>query len=129
MSLSEERMQVLKMVEEGKISAAEAAKLLAALEESAQKERQESSQSSTGGSKKRRVRICVTDSVTGRQKKVNVNLPFGVVNVARKIGTKLPADIGGVNVEELLDSIGEEAEGKVFDVQEAGGKRVEVFVE
>ncbi len=129
MSLSEERMQVLKMVEAGTISATEAAKLMAALEESAEKEAQESGQTSTGSSRKRRVRVCITDSVTGRQKKVNVNLPFGVVNVVRKMGAKFPADIGGVNVEDILDSIGEETEGKVFDVQEAGGKRVEVFVE
>ena len=128
MSLSEERMQVLKMVEEGKITAEEAAKLLAALEASAKKEEQ-TTQSQSSGPRKRRVRICVSDSATGKQKKVNLNLPIGVVKVVKKMGIKFPAEVAGIDIDDILDEIGDETGGKIFEAQDDGGKRVEIFVE
>lgn len=128
MSLTEERMQVLKMLEEGKITAEEAAKLLSALEEGVKAE-QEPRKSPQTGPKKRRVRISVTDSATGKQKKVNVNLPIGVVKIAKKM-SRFPGDFDGIKIDDILDEIDAETEGKIIDVQDdEGNKRVEIFVE
>jgi hypothetical protein len=65
MALEAERMQILKMLEEDKITAEEAAQLLAALNVGAEKE-QPRPETPPAGQKKRRVRICVTDKASGK---------------------------------------------------------------
>jgi hypothetical protein len=128
MSLTEERMQILKMLEQGKITAEEAAALLAALEASEKKEHQKSG-STSSGPKKRRVRISVTDEKTGK-KHVNVNIPFRLAKVIKKIGAKFSPEVDGLEIDELLETLESENVGKIVDVQDdADGKRVEIFVE
>ena len=128
MSLDDERMQVLKMLEEGKITAEEAAQLLSALTSGAENE-MAYSEDSEPKQKKRRVRIAVSDSRSGKQK-ATVNLPFGLVKIAKKMRSKFPADINGVDIDEIFMAIENEPPGKVVDVHEHdGGKHVEIFVE
>lgn len=130
MSLKEERLQVLKMLEEGKITAEEAATLLSALEAGAQKEQSEpKSTASSGFPRRRRVRICVSDGVTGK-KKVDINFPIGVIKLARRMGTKFTGNIEGINLDDIFDAVHQEVEGKIIDIQDTHeGKRVEIFVE
>ncbi|MDX1689200.1 MAG: hypothetical protein R3248_14550, partial [Candidatus Promineifilaceae bacterium] len=78
MATTEERMQILRMIEEGKISAGEGAELLRALEE--KKDGGPAAEPLRGASKPRWFRVRVTDVETGRSK-VNVNIPMGLVNV------------------------------------------------
>ena len=84
MATPEERMQILKMIEAKQITAEEGAKLLNALGE---KDRgngapgPKPSPSTTG----RWFRVRVTDLKTGRRK-VNVNIPLGLVDVGLKMG-------------------------------------------
>ncbi|HJX38132.1 MAG TPA: hypothetical protein VJ714_06015, partial [Anaerolineae bacterium] len=86
MATDEERLQILKMIEGGQITAEEGAKLLAALEEPSRREKPSGSP--------RWFRVRVTDINTGKQK-VNVNLPLTVLDLGAKIGAKFaaPADI------------------------------------
>ena len=129
MSLTEERLQILKMLEAGQINAEEAAQLIAALEAGAQKEQEASTRSTAAGHKARWLRIRVTDEATGKRK-VNVNLPLGMVNAAMKVGAKFAPDINDINLDELVEAIKSGAEGKIVDVQdEEDGERVEIFVE
>jgi hypothetical protein len=130
MSLKEERLQILKMLEEGKITAEEAATLLSALEAGAQKEQGEAkSTSASGAPRRRRVRICVSDGATGK-KKVDINFPIGVIKFARRMGTKFTGNIEGINLDDIFDAVHQEVEGKIIDIQdEYEGKRVEIFVE
>jgi hypothetical protein len=125
MAIKEERMQILKMIEAGTISAEEGAKLLAALDEgSSKRERAEPL-----GGKARWMRIRVTDLKTGNAK-VNVNLPMGLVNVGLKMGARFAPDMENVDLDEIMASIKEGAQGKIVEVEnDEGGERVEIYVE
>ena len=125
MAIKEERMQILKMIEAGTISAEEGAKLLAALDEgSSKRERIESL-----GGKARWMRIRVTDLKSGNAK-VNVNLPMGLVNVGLKMGARFAPDLENVDLDEIIASIKEGAQGKIVEVEDdEGDERVEIYVE
>lgn len=128
MATPEERMQILKMIEAKQITAEEGAKLLGALGE---KDRGESaapqpSPATTG----KWFRVRVTDMKSGRRK-VNVNIPLGLVDVGLKMGAKFaPAGLEGLDMNQILTAIKNGGEGKVVDVEdEEDGEHVEVFIE
>lgn len=127
MATAEERMQILKMIEEGKISAADGAELLRAL--SKDKSNQASVEPLKGASNPRWFRVRITDTKSGRNK-VNVNIPFGLVNVGLKMGARFAPEMDSVDFEELMDAVRSGKQGKVLDVtDEEGGEHVEIFVE
>ena len=128
--MEEERVRILAMVKEGKITPEEGIKLLEALEISAEDQAMESTQ---GKAKWFRVRI--TDTRTNKPK-VTVNLPISLVDWALRTGTKVAsfggADLNGmgINVEELRAAINFGLKGKIVDVMdEESGDHVEVTVE
>jgi hypothetical protein len=126
MSLKEERMQILKMIESGTISADEGAKLLAALEEGASKAEGPGSGSS---GQARWMRIRVTDLKTGRAK-VNVNLPMGLVNFGMKMGARFAPEMENVDLDEVMKAIKEGAQGKIVEVEdEDDNERVQIYIE
>lgn len=128
MTLKEERMQILKMLEEGKISANDAAQLLSALEMGAARET-EAASGSTPRAKARWLRIRVTDQASGKQK-VSVNLPMGLVKVGMKMGARFTPGVEGVDLQELAELIDSGAEGKIIEVDDhEDGEHVEIFVE
>jgi hypothetical protein len=123
MSPSDERMKILKMIEERKISAEEGAKLLGAL--GAREHRRPSSP----GSESRWLRVRITDLETGKTT-VNVNLPLGLVNVGLKMGARFIPEMDGAQAEALVDALRQGVTGKVMDVtDEDEGSRVEVYIE
>jgi hypothetical protein len=126
MATTEERMQILKMVAEKKITAEEGAKLLSALES----EKKTGMQVVVGGpSSPRWFRIRVTDLETGKNK-VNVNLPMSLVNVGMKMGARFAPEVEGIDLNDIFDQIKEGAQGKLIDVEDAeDGERVEIYVE
>lgn len=127
MASTEERMQILKMIEEGTISASEGADLLRALDTG--KQRAASYEPITGVSNPRWFRVRVTDTASGRHK-VNVNIPIGLVQVGIKMGARFAPEMEGVNYEQIMEAIRSGQQGKVLDVtDEEGGERVEIFVE
>lgn len=126
MTTTEERLRVLKMIEEGKITAEQGAQLLAAL--GTEDRRQKGKEAPPGRSTPpRRLRIQVTDLKTGQQK-VNINMPWGLVSVGAKMGARFAPD--EIDQAELLAAIDAGAEGKIIDViDEDDNERVEIFVE
>jgi hypothetical protein len=128
MATPEERMQILKMIEAKQITAEEGAKLLAALGEKDRNEspRPQPSPSTSG----KWFRVRVTDLRTGRRK-VNVNIPLGLVDVGMKMGAKFaPAGVEGLDMEKIIAAIKGGGQGKVVDVEdEEDGEHVEVFIE
>lgn len=127
MATVEERMKILKMIEEGKISAEEGAKLLAALTES--RKSASGAQAGTGPGDARWLRIRVTDTSTGKAK-VNVNLPIGLVNVGLKLGARFSPDVDEDQMEALAEALKSGLSGKIIDVtDEDDGEHVEIFVE
>ena len=124
MATVEERMQILKMIEEGKISAEEGAKLLAALAAST---KPGAPKREGGGPKQFRVRV--TDLNSGRNK-VNINIPMSLVNVGLKMGARFAPDIEGINFDEVMEAVRSGSQGKIVDVvDEEDGERVEIYVE
>ncbi len=126
MATAEERLRILRMVEQRQISAEEGAKLLSELEES---QREEPTPPSPPGSQPRWFRVRVTDLKSGRSK-VNVNIPMGLVNVGLKLGARFAPKMEGVDADRVIEMIKEGARGKLLDVEDdEGGERVEIFVE
>ncbi|MCB9418603.1 MAG: hypothetical protein H6667_02275 [Ardenticatenaceae bacterium] len=125
MASTEERMQILKMIEEGKITAQDGAELLRALDQ----DNKPPSMPFKGASAPRWFRVRVTDMTTGRAK-VNVNIPMGLVNVGIKMGARFAPEVEGVNYNEIMEAIQSGQQGKIMDVtDEEDGERVEIFVE
>lgn len=123
---TEERMQILRMIEEGKISASEGAALLRALDQNA---RGQATEPLKGSSTPRWFRVRVTDVTTGRNK-VNVNIPMGLVNVGIKMGAKFAPEIEGAEYQEIIEAVRSGQQGKIMDIfDEEDGERVEIFVE
>ncbi len=124
MTLKEERMQILKMIEDGTITADEGAKLLVALEEGATRNVQ-----TTPGGQARWMRIRVTDLNTGRTK-VNVNLPMGLVNLGVKMGARFAPEMEEVDLDEVIQAIKDGAQGKIVEVEdEEDNERVQIYIE
>jgi len=133
MATTEERIQILKMVQEGKISAEDAAQLLEALEDGdkTQVGRSESipTDSPALGRPPRWLRVRVTDSDTGRSR-VNVRLPISMVKIGIKMGTRFSPEIEGLDANELVRLIEAGEIGQIVDVQDdKDGEHVEVFLE
>jgi hypothetical protein len=125
MATNEERMKILKMIDEGKITAEEGAKLLGTLSENRKAvPRKPVSQASSGGARWLKVRV--TDMVTGKAK-ATVNLPLGLVDAGLNIASKYAPEVA---FEELVEAINAGAEGKIIDVfDEEDGEHVEIFIE
>lgn len=124
MSLKEERMQILKMVEAGTISAEEGAKLLAALEEGATKREQ-----SAPAGQARWMRIRVTDLKSGRTK-ANVSLPMGLVNFGMKMGARFAPQMEDIDIDEVVQAVKQGAQGQIIEVEdEEDGERVQIYIE
>ena len=128
MTTTEERLRVLTMIEEGKITAEQGAQLLEALKIGAEPPGvKKKKPGHSRGQQPQRLRIRVTDLTTGTQK-VNMTMPWGLVGMGVKMGAKFAPE--GVDQEELLAAIEGGAEGHILDViDEEDNERVEIFVE
>jgi hypothetical protein len=126
MATTEERMKILNMIREGKISAEEGAKLLAALGDSQKSSRQPATR--TAG-EPRWFRVRVTDLVSGKSK-VSVNIPFGLMEWGLQIGAQFAPEVGELDFEQIKEMLQSGVEGKVVDViDEEDGEHVEIFIE
>ncbi len=127
---NEERIKVLKMVADGKITAEEAASLLETLDEApAASSKAQPGPGSASGQPGRYFRVRVTDTDTGKVR-VNVRLPVGVINAGMKLGMKFAPQVEGVDYHEIAEMIQSGETGKLVDVEdEKDGEHVEVFIE
>lgn len=123
-----ERLKVLKMVQEGKISADEAVQLLETLDKAGSKPTNPAEEDANKYAGKYLL-VKVTDLKTGR-KKVNVRLPLGMVNTGLKMGVKFAPQMKDMDPEELMKAIQSGGTGQIVDVEdEEDGEHVEVFIE
>lgn len=126
MAESEERMRILKMIEDGKITAEDAAKLLAAIGEGGAAAGQRQGRGAQAG---KWLRIRVTDIATGRSK-ASVQIPLGLLDAGMKIGAHFAPEVEGVDMSNVLDAVHSGVTGKIIDVtDEEDGEHVEIFVE
>ncbi len=130
MSLSEEKMRILKLLEEKKISAEEAAELLEALEETEEVGRE--SREPEVAERGRALKIKVTDKGTGKLR-VNVAIPLRLAKFARMLVPsfeKYDIDTHGIDIEGILEAIDSGIVGKILEVDdEANNQHVEIWIE
>jgi hypothetical protein len=128
MANGEERMKILKMIEEGKISADEGSKLLSALSGARRGIPTPPRPAGIGGAA-RWLRIRVTDVRTGRSK-ASVQIPLALVDAGMKIGAHFAPEVEGVDMSNVMDALRMGVTGKIIDVvDEEDGEHVEIFVE
>src|SRR5574341_2421453 len=99
MTNAEEQMKILKMIEEGKISAEDGAKLLAALGEGRRGSGAPAPRPMGTG---RWLRIRVTDTTTGRSK-ASVQIPLGLIDAGMKIGAHFAPEVEGVDMSNVME--------------------------
>ena len=129
MANMEERMKILKMIEEGKIGADDGAKLLAALSDSRRGMPAPPRPPGMGGGTARWLRIRVTDIRSGRSK-ASVQIPLALVDAGMKIGAHFAPEVEGVDMANVMDALRAGVTGKIIDVtDEEDGEHVEIFVE
>lgn len=128
MANTEERMKILKLIEEGKISAEEGAKLLSALSDSRKNIPTPPRPPGAGGGA-RMLRIRVTDTRTGRSK-ASVQIPLALVDAGLKIGAHFAPEVQGVDMSNVMEALRMGVMGKIIDVtDEEDGEHVEIFIE
>ncbi len=123
MASTEERMKILKMIDEGKLSAEEGAKLLAALSAG----RSTPAPYVAGGARWLRVRV--TDLGSGRTK-ATVQIPISLMEAGMKIGAHFAPEVAGVDMNEIMTALRAGMTGKIIDaMDEEDGEHVEIYVE
>ena len=126
MTTAEERMKILKMIDEGKISAEEGARLLSALNEG---QRGSSSTMPRMSGSARWLRVRVTDVATGRSK-ATVQIPIALLDAGMKIGAHFAPEVEGVDMSTIMEALRSGTMGKIVDViDDEDGEHVEIFVE
>ena len=129
MASTEERLKILKMIEEGKISPEEGTKLLSALSAGRNKTTEGSLFSGSLMSGARWLRVRVTDTNTGRAK-ATVQIPLRLMEAGMKIGAHFAPEVAGVSMDEIMNALRTGMSGKIIDVKdEEDGEHVEIFVE
>ena len=146
MPSSEERMMILRMVEEGKITPEEGARLLAALGEGQTEPSGAASgftagqtgsdamgsqgfagETEAGSLNGRMLRVHVTNAATGKHK-VDVNVPLSLVEFGLRF---VPQNSNSrFNAQAVRDAIASGMRGRIVDVMDnEKGDHVQVFIE
>lgn len=122
MSNQEERLRILKMIEQGQVSAESGAQLLDALGEPARER-------SRPGAPPRLLRIRVTN-LQSRRQTINVTIPVSLVQVGLRLGARLTSRMAEPNIGEITRAIEAGASGRIFEMQDLDeGERIEITVE
>ncbi len=128
MATNEERLKIMKLVQDGKISAEEAIELLEALENPKKSPVEASAMYQSSGTG-RWLRVKVTDSRTGKSR-ANIRLPIGLVNAGLKMGARFSPEMDGVDMNVLKDAVLNNKTGLIVDVfDDQDDEHVEIFIE
>jgi len=124
--MSQEKLQILNMVKEGKITVDEGLKLLEALDET------DKNKLDTADRAVKCLRIRVLDPEDDTR--VNVTLPVSLLKMGLKFASKLSpemkeANLNDLDIEEILAAVDSGQIGKIVEVDSNDGTKVEVIVE
>jgi hypothetical protein len=124
--MNEEKMKILKMLEEKKVSSAEAMELLEAL---SRLEGREARPVKSGG-RFLKIRVCEGDSP---EAKVNVNIPmawsrFMAPFIEQKIARKLKEKGCEMDMKKISEALEAGEVGKIIDIN-TGDNKVEISIE
>jgi hypothetical protein len=115
------RIEILKQVEAGQISAADAAAKLAPAKPALKLT------GPTGRPRWFRVRVFNLDT---DQPKVTVNLPMSWMQVGLSLGSRFAPELEGLDWNEIATALNDDTAGKIVEVEDLEKReRVEIFVE
>jgi hypothetical protein len=141
--LEEERMRILRMVEEGTINASEALTLLSALGRSTQVNVAKAPEAEAvveltapaqpaaprANGSPRFLRVRVSDLKSGKQKVV-VNLPIQLVDWGMRFAANFTDELKDMQGEKLSELLAAGGEGKIIDVMDdEDGEHVEIYID
>lgn len=127
--MKDEQMMILNMLQEGKITADEAAKLLESLDSSAKKKDDKNQSGESLKSEGKFFRVAITDTTTGKSR-ANIRMPLSVMGIGMKFGAHFAPQIDGVESDQLMDAIRNGQVGKIIDVfDDDSGEHVEIYIE
>ena len=126
MVTSEERMKILKMISDGKITAEEGSRLISTLSQRSEKEIKFAKRSISN----QMLRVRVTDMSSGKTK-VNVNVPMKLVDAGLNIAAQFTPEMENAQMMEAVkEALAENISGKIVDVvDEEDQEHVEIFIE
>ncbi len=119
----DERDRILNLIEEGRVTADQAAQLLDALDAESERPAERA--------RDRMLRVRVT-TLNPRQQKINIaaTLPLNLIRTSLRLGTQLLPQLSNTALEDLLRAIDSRAAGRLLDLQDLDkGERLEIFVE
>jgi hypothetical protein len=130
-----ERLRILELLEQQKITAAEAADLLAALGDRGrdggrrrERSRWLAEELAPASDRARWFRVRVTDLSTGVVR-TNVSVPIGMVGFGLGFARRFRNIPGVGHVDDLFEAVREGRRGVIFDIANEGGERVEIFID
>jgi hypothetical protein len=128
-----ERLRILQLLEQKKITAAEAAELLSALGSREGRRRERggrwlSEELGPPSGRARWIRVRVTDQQSGRMR-TNVTVPIGMVGFGLGFARRFRGLPGVSNVDDLFEAVRSGRRGVIFDVSNEGGERVEIVID
>src|SRR2546429_8439453 len=129
-----DRLRILELLEQQKITAAEAAELLAALgdrgRDARRRERSRwlAEDLAPATDRARWFRVRVTDQRSG-QMRTNVSVPIGMVGFGLGFARRFRNTPGAGHVDDLFEAVRAGRRGTIFDVSNEGGERVEILID
>ena len=125
--INEERMRILQMIQEGKITAEEGAKLLEAMEET-DKEPEQISLPREGKS----LKVKITEINSGSVK-VNLSLPLGIARFVKNFippAERMKLEDRGIDLDSVFANLDLGTLGKLIEVEdEQEGHKIEIWIE
>lgn len=122
--MSEEKIKILKMIEDQIITAEEGFQLLEAIGEN---------KSFSSEKKARWIRVKVKSGRADRNANVNIKLPVSVLKAGLKLGAKFSVDLNNVmtddNYKELMEAIENGIMGDIINVDTDDGDTVVISLE
>ena len=125
-----EKIKILQMIQDGKITPEQGIELLNAFETSkTEKQKIEEETRGVENSNPQWLRIVVTDLSSGK-KKVNVRLPAGLINTGTRFGARFTTDLHHLSPDRLKDLVRSGKTGLILDmVDEESNEHVEMYLE
>jgi len=124
MTTNEERLKILTMLQEGKIDASEAARLLQALESSPEPE-----PSTKAAGKARYLHIKVT-RLADSKPIADIKVPASVVNAGLRLGARFSPESYGIDADALRELMNSPEAQQIVDVtDEEDGEHVQIYLE
>ncbi len=127
--MSEERLMILKLLKDGKITADEAARLLEAIGETKTRAEHSHEEHESLKGEGKFFRVKITDATTGKMR-TNIRIPLSVMGAGAKFGAHFAPQIEGIDEEDIMRLVRSGEVGKVIDVfDDEDGEHVEIYIE